>query len=84
MSHATMREARASRAPCTTERPTPPQPITATVAPSGTAAVLSTEPTPVATAQPTMATRSSGASSRILTAPERGTTTRSANEDTPR
>ena len=66
------------------ERPTPPQPITATVAPSGTAAVLRTEPMPVATAQPIRAATSSGASRRIGTAPEAGTTASSANEDTPR
>jgi hypothetical protein len=83
-STATMRPAFASRAPWMTERPTPPQPITATVAPSGTCAVFCTEPTPVATAHPTTATTSSGASSRMRIAPERGTTTRSANDDTPR
>ena len=66
------------------DRPTPPQPITATLAPGWTCAVFCTAPTPVATAQPTTATTSSGASSRIFTAPERGTTTRSANDDTPR
>src|SRR5437870_10909269 len=41
-----------SRAPWTTERPTAPQPMTATRAPSQTPAVFSTEPTPVATLQP--------------------------------
>jgi hypothetical protein len=56
----------------------------ATVAPFSTAAVLRTAPTPVATAQPTIATTSSGASLRMGMAPEDGTTTRSAKEDTPR
>ena len=44
----------------TIERPTPPRPQTATDAPAGTAAVLSTAPTPVATQQPTSAATSSG------------------------
>ena len=79
-----MRAACASRAPWITDRPTPPQPITATLAPGGTWAVLRTAPTPVATAQPTIATTSSGASRRMRIAPDSGTTTRSANEDTPR
>ena len=49
--------------------PTPPRPITSTVAPSSTLAVLSTAPTPVCTAQPITAAMSSGMSSSILTAP---------------
>ena len=79
-----MRAAPASRAPCTQLSPTPPQPMTATVAPGGTPAVLRTAPTPVATAQPTSAASSSGASARTRIAPDSGTTTRSANEETPR
>ena len=47
-----MRAAPAMRAPCTTERPMPPSPMTSTVAPSSTRAVFSTAPTPVCTAQP--------------------------------
>ena len=39
-------------APCTTFRPTPPAPITATRAPRGTCPALITAPTPVTTAQP--------------------------------
>ena len=58
--------------------------VTATVAPGSTAAVFSTAPTPVATAQPTTAMMSRGASSRTLTAPDAGTMTSSAKEDTPR
>ena len=58
--------------------------MTATWAPGSTAAVLVTAPTPVATAQPTSAITSSGASSLTLMAPEAGTTASSANEDTPR
>jgi hypothetical protein len=53
----------ASRAPCTTDRPTPPSPTTSTDWPSRTAAVLSTAPTPVMTAQPTSAACSSGTAS---------------------
>ena len=83
-SQATIRAACASRAPWITDSPTPPQPITPTVASGGTPAVLRTAPRPVATAQPTIATTSSGTSLRIFTAPERGTTTRSANAETPR
>ena len=55
------------RAPCTTFRPTPPQPITATDEPGATFAVLNTAPTPVVTAQPTSAARSNGIVGSILT-----------------
>jgi hypothetical protein len=79
-----MRSASASRAPCTTESPTPPQPMTATVAPAGTWAVLRTAPTPVAMAHPMRQSASSGASRRTFTAPEAGTTTRSAKAEVPR
>ena len=47
--------------------PTPPHPITATVEPGSTLAVLNTAPTPVVTPQPIRAARSSGMSSRIFT-----------------
>src|SRR4051812_49523354 len=50
----------ANRAPCTTDRPTPPKPTTSTLWPARTFAVLSTAPTPVITAQPTSAACSSG------------------------
>ena len=47
-----MRDAPATRAPCTTDWPIPPRPSTSTVAPGSTRAVLSTAPTPVCTAHP--------------------------------
>ncbi len=49
---ATIREAPASAAPITHDSPTPPRPMTATLAPAGTSAVLRTAPTPVETQQP--------------------------------
>ena len=73
-----MRAAPAIRAPWMHDSPTPPQPMTATLAPAGTCAVLRTAPTPVATAHPTIAITSSGASERTLMAPDSGTTARSA------
>ena len=54
-------------APCTELSPTPPQPMTATVLPGVTLAVLKTAPRPVVTAHPISAARSSGISSRIFT-----------------
>ena len=54
-SMATMVAAPAMRAPCTTDWPTPPQPITATLEPGRTSAVLSTAPRPVVTPQPSSA-----------------------------
>jgi hypothetical protein len=48
-------------------RPTPPQPNTATEEPGDTRAVLNTAPTPVVTAQPTSAARSSGIFGSIFT-----------------
>ena len=67
VSMATMRPAPAMRAPWITFRPTPPQPNTATEAPGFTLAVLNTAPTPVVTAQPTSAARSSGTAGSIFT-----------------
>src|SRR5882762_3757491 len=55
-----MRSAPAMRAPWITERPTPPQPNTATLEPGSTLAVLNTAPTPVVTPQPTSAAHSAG------------------------
>ena len=72
-------DAPASRAPWTTERPTAPQPMTATLAPSGTRAVSSTDITPVATAQPSRQACSDGSSAGIFTAAAAGTTVRVAN-----
>ena len=60
-STATMVEAPARRAPWITDRPTPPQPITATVEPGSTPAVCQTAPIPVDSAHPTRAASSSGA-----------------------
>ena len=54
-------------APLTAESPMPPQPTTATVEPNSTLAPRTTEPTPVVTAQPISAARSSGMSRRIFT-----------------
>ena len=54
------------RAPCTAERPIPPQPIITTDEPGLTLARLNTAPKPVTTAQPTNDAISSGTSSRIL------------------
>ena len=57
----------AMAAPCTTFSPTPPQPNTTTTEPGLTRAVLNTAPTPVVTAQPTRAARSSGMPLSIFT-----------------
>ena len=54
--------------------------MTRTLAPGSAFAVLITAPIPVVTARPTIAALSSGASSRILTAPVSGTTAYSPNE----
>ena len=67
MSTATIRLAPAITAPWMQLSPTPPQPITATLAPGGTLAVRITAPTPVGTAHPTMAARSRGMSGSIFT-----------------
>ena len=63
-SMAKMRDAPAMRAPWMTDWPTPPQPMTATVEPGWTFAVLSAAPTPVVTPQPMSASCSSGGRSR--------------------
>ncbi len=62
-----MRAAPAMRAPWITAWPTPPQPITATVEPGSTCAVLSAAPTPVVTPQPMSASTSSGRSVSTFT-----------------
>ena len=77
LSTAMIFDAAARTAPWMTFRPTPPQPYTATVLPGSTFARLTTEPTPVTTAQPIRHTCSSGASPRILTTLSAGTTVRS-------
>ncbi|MCY1422386.1 hypothetical protein D9M71_380630 [compost metagenome] len=67
MSMAITRPAPANTAPLIAARPMPPQPITATVSPGRTLAVLNTAPVPVVTAQPSSAARSIGMSRRIDT-----------------
>ena len=57
-----MRLAPASTAPITVDRPTPPPPKIATVAPAATFALLSTAPTPVVTPHPINAEISNGTS----------------------
>ena len=59
-SMAKMRDAPAMRAPWMTAWPTPPQPMTATVEPGSTLAVLRAAPTPVVTPQPMRASCSAG------------------------
>ena len=79
-SMAMMREAPARSAPLIVDRPMPPQPMTATVDPGSTAAVRNAAPTPVITAQPMTAARSSGMSFRIFTTAFSCTSICSANE----
>ena len=57
----------------TTDSPTPPSPMTATLAPAGTSAVRVTAPTPVATQQPMSAATSAGVPSGIGIAAAAGT-----------
>src|SRR5438477_6322068 len=76
-----IRSAPAKAAPLTADSPTPPQPITATVAPGSTLAALNTAPTPVITPQPTSAARSSGMSSSIFTIEFSCTSICSAKDD---
>ena len=59
----------------------PPQPMTTTVSPGATRAVLKMAPVPVTTAQPINAARSSGISLRIFTIAFSCTSICSANED---
>ena len=58
----------------TQDRPTPPSPITATVAPAGTSAVLRTAPTPVETQQPMSAATAGSTPSGSGIAAASGTT----------
>ena len=71
------------RAPTSALRPTPPRPITATEEPGSIAAVFTTAPTPVSTAQPNMAAVVSGSPLSTLTAERRETTAWVENADTP-
>ena len=71
-----------SRAPWRTFRPTPPQPITATLSPGWTRALKAAAPTPVVTLQPMSA---NWAKSRVAGAgmqPASGTTAYSAKQAT--
>src|SRR5215472_1210400 len=61
----------------------PPQPMTATVAPGATRAVLKTAPSPVVTPQPISAARSSGISGVTLTTARSWTSISSAKEPRP-
>ena len=62
----------------THDSPTPPSPMTATDAPAGTAAVLSTAPTPVVTQQPMSAATAGSVPSGSGIAAAAGTTAASA------
>ena len=83
-STATMVTAPATCAAITEARPTPPSPKTATDWPGRTAAVLSTAPAPVSTAQPKSAAVWSGTSAGMTTADSRATTAWRANPEMPR
>src|SRR4051794_8721321 len=82
-STATTDAAPAARAACTTDRPTPPHPITTTVSPARTPAVLRTAPTPVLTPQLMSAPTSNGTSSGRATRLYLVTTPSSANTPQP-
>ena len=71
------------RAPWRTDWPTPPQPITVTVAPGFTAAVLSAAPTPVVTPHPMSASCSAGRSVSTFTSIDSSTVISSANVPRP-
>ena len=71
-------------APITTLSPTPPAPMTRTLAPGSTWAVFITAPIPVITEQPMSAATSKGTSGSIFTTPSTGSTVRSAKQETPR
>ena len=78
-----MRAAPAMRAPWSTDWPTPPQPMTATVDPGRTRAVLSAAPTPVVTPQPIRASCSGGRSVSTLTTEDSSTVIASAKVPRP-
>jgi hypothetical protein len=83
-STATIRRAPTATAPRSELKPTPPRPITATLEPADTFAVLITAPTPVKTAHPNKAASSSGYSLSIFTSDLRETVAYSAKAETPR
>jgi hypothetical protein len=72
-----MRGDPAITAPMTADSPTPPSPITATLLPAGTAAVLRTAPTPVVTQHPISAAVDGSVPAGIGMAAAAGTTTAS-------
>ncbi len=74
-----IREAPEMRAPCTTLRPTPPQPMTATVSVGRTPATLNAAPRPVTTAQPRIAARCAGMSFGTGTTARSSSSIRSAS-----
>ena len=82
-SMAMMMEAPAIRAPCTTDWPTPPQPMTATDEPGVTCAVFRAAPRPVVTPQPSRASCSSGSEVVTETTDASSTTISSANVPQP-
>src|SRR5688572_8437333 len=81
-STATIVVAPASRAPCSTLRPTPPQPITTTVSPGCTRALKTAAPTPVVTLQPISASTGKSSDAGAGTQPISGTTAYSAKHAT--
>ncbi|MNL58709.1 hypothetical protein D3C87_1823690 [compost metagenome] len=83
MSIAMMRPALAILAPIIADKPIPPNPKIATVAPSSTFAVFSTAPIPVVTPQPKRQTCSSGALLGILAKEISGTTVYSEKVEVP-
>ena len=82
-STATIVAAPAMRAPWTTDCPTPPQPMTATLDPGCTPAVFSAAPRPVVTPQPSSASWSSARSVCTGTIDASSTTIASANVPQP-
>ena len=73
----TIGPASAKRAPMTADSPTPPAPMTTTLSPARTPAVLTTAPKPVVTAQPISAASSGGVPGSIGIAASCATTWRS-------
>ena len=74
----------AARAPKMADNPTPPNPTTKMVSPNFSAAVLTTAPTPVMTAQPNKAAISKGMSELIFTKESTEATEYSAKPDIPK
>ena len=72
------------RAASSAASPTPPRPTTAAEAPCGIAAVLTTAPTPVITAQPNSAASAKGRSDGTRTSEFAASTAYCAKPETPR